>query len=174
MNNWIPKNKIIKFAGATTLFSAALYFVFLFVVFGEAQKLGNFYQNTETESSKEERFLAIQSIVEINKEPLQTLENFFVKKDDEVKFIEQIEAMAGTSGIKFEITSLDVKPNQTDSFKEDVSIKMNVEGGWKGIMSFVNRLEKMPFGVLIEDVNLDAKAPGDWTGSVGFVVFREK
>lgn len=174
MNNWIPKNKIIKFAGAFALLSIALYIVALFIVFGEAKKLENFYQNTETESSKAERFLAIKSAAEANKEQIQTLADFFVKKDDEIKFIEQIETIVGTSSIKFEIASIDVKANQTDSIKEDVSVKVGVEGGWGEIMSFINKLEKMPFGVLIENINLDANVPGNWAGSVEFVVFREK
>jgi Tfp pilus assembly protein PilO len=174
MNNWIPKNKIIKFAGAFALLSIALYFVALFIVFGEAKKLENFYQNTETESSKAERFLAIKSATEANKEQIQTLEDFFVKKDDEVKFIEQIEAIAGTSGIKFEIASIDVKADQPNSFEENVSVKVSVEGGWNEIISFINKLEKMPFGVLIGNINLDAKGSGNWAGSVESVVFREK
>lgn len=174
MNNWIPKNKIIKFAGAFALLSIALYFVALFIVFREAKKLENFYQNTETESSKAERFLAIKSAAEANMEQIQTLENFFVKKDDEVKFIEQVEATAEASAIKFEIVSIDVKANQENSFKENVSVKVGVEGGWGDIMSFINKLEKMPFGVLIGNINLDAKGSGSWNGSIEFVVFREK
>jgi Tfp pilus assembly protein PilO len=174
MSNWIPKSKIIKFAAGTSLFGVALYFIALFVVLGEAKNLKNFYQNTESESSKEEKFRIINSIVETNKDSIQILENFFVKKDDEIKFIEQIEAVARISGIKFEIASIDAGANQPDSFKEDVDVKIAVEGGWREIMSFVNKLEKMPFGVLIENVSLDAKAPGIWTGSVKFVIFREK
>lgn len=174
MNNWIPKNKIIKFAGAAALFGIALYFIGLFVVFGEANKLKNLYQNTESESSKEEKFLAIKSITEANKESLQTLEDFFVKKDDEVKFIEQIETTARTSAIKFEIVSIDVKANQPNSFEENVSVKVSAGGGWGDIMSFINKLEKMPFGVLIGNINLDANVPGSWAGSIEFVIFREK
>lgn len=174
MNNWIPKKRIIEIAAITALFSAILYFSGLFIVLNKINSIKNFYKNIESETSKEERFWIIKSIVEANKESIQTLKSFFIQKGDEVKFIEQIEETAEMSSIEFNIVSIDAKPNQEDLFKEDVVVKMNVEGSWKNIMFFLNKLEKMPFGVSIEDVNLDAKAAGSWTGFIEFVIFREK
>lgn len=174
MNNWIPKNKVIGLVITTALFSVILYFSGLFFVLNKIKKVEDFYHGTESESSKEERFLAIKSIAEANKEPIQILRDFFIKKGDEVKFIEQIEAVARASDIKFEIASIDVKANQTNSFKEDVSVKMKVEGSWGGIVSFLDKLKKMPFGVLIERINLDAPTSGGWSGFVDFIIFREK
>lgn len=174
MNNWIPKNKTIKSIIILTLFNIALYFFSLFVVLVEIKKVENFYSNTESESFKEQKFETIKSIAEANKESIQSLRGFFIQKGDEVRFIEQIEKIAQTSSINFEIISIDVKPNQTDSFKENVNIKMGIDGTWKDIMLFINKLEKMNFGVLIENVNLDVKNPGNWVGFIDFVIFREK
>lgn len=174
MNSWIPKNKIIRFAGISALSGIILYFVGLLVVFGEIKKVENFYLNTESESSKEERTLAIKSIAESNKAQIQTLRDFFVKKGDEVTFIEQIEKVANDSSVKFDISSIDVLPNQTDPFKEDLEVKIKVEGSWKDALSFIDRLEKMPFGVLVQNVNLNADVPGSWAGLVDFTIFREK
>ena len=91
---------------------------------------------------------------------IQTLQNYFVQKDDEVKFIEQIEKIARASGVKFEMTSIDVKANQPNSFSENVNVKMKLEGFWRGVVSFIDKLEKMPFGVLVEKIDLDANVPG--------------
>ncbi len=174
INNWIPKNRIVELATMVTVLSVVLYAVGLFVVFREIKKVENFYHNTESEFFKEKKFWAIKSIAEANKEPIQTLRNFFIQKGDEVKFIEQIEETARISAIKFEIVSIDVKANQPDPFKEDIEVKMEMEGSWRDIMHFIDKLEKMPFGALIKDINLNAKAPSDWSGSVSFIIFREK
>ena len=174
MNNWIPKNKIVEFAATIALFSVILYSIGLLIVFREIKKIEDFYRNTESESSKEERFLTIKSIAEANSESIQALRDFFVRKGDEVKFIEQIEGVARASGIKFEISSIDVKANQEDLFKEDVDVKISVEGSWKDIVYLINKLEKMSFGVLINEINLDANIVGSWIGSIDLVLFREK
>jgi Tfp pilus assembly protein PilO len=174
MNNWIPKNKIVRFAIAIATLSVILYFVGLFVVFGETKKIENLYNDSNSELFKEEQFLAIKSIADANKESIQTLRDFFIQKGDEVKFIEKIEETARASSIKFEITSIDVGTNQGNSFEEDVSVKIMVEGSWKNMIYFMDKLKKMPFGVSIEKVNLDANIPGNWSGSVDFVIFREK
>lgn len=174
MNNWIPKNKIVKFAEALALFSMILYFIGLFLVINKIKAVENFYHGAESESFKEEKFLVIKSIAESNKESIQILRDFFIQKGDEVKFIEKIEETARASSLKFEISSIDVKANQTNSFKEDVSVKMKIEGTWSSIIYFIDKLNKIPFGVSIEKVSLGAPVAGEWSGSIDFIIFREK
>ena len=174
MNNWIPKNRVIKSIATLALLSVTIYFVSLVVVFKEIKKIESFYSNTESESFKEQKFWMIKSILEANNESIVSLKNFLIQKGDEVKFIEQIEEVAKTSGITSEIISIDVKSNEADSFKENINLKVGVEGSWMNLMTFIDKLEKMSFGVLIENVNLDTETPGNWTGFIEFVIFREK
>lgn len=174
MNNLIPKNKFIIIATTVALLSIILYCAGLFVVLREKRGIEELYLNTESESAKEEKIRVIKNVVEINKDLIQTLQNYFIQKDDEIKFIEQIEKTAQSSGIKFEIASIDVGGNQTDSFKEDINVKIKIEGSWHNIMYFINKLEKIPFGILIKDLNLDSNVSGSWSGAVEFIIFREK
>ncbi len=158
----------------SAVFCVTLYFAGLFVVLAEIKKVENFYQSVESEAFREEKSWAIKSVAEANKESIQTLRNFFIQKGDEVKFIEQIEEIATSSAVKFEISSIDVKANQPDSFKENVSVRIKIEGSWGNIMRFIGRLERMPFGVSVEKIGLNVDTPGNWSGLVEFVVFREK
>src|SRR3990167_1200065 len=59
MNNWVPKNKIVKFAAVTALFSVILYFGGLFIVSEKIKKIEDDYHSTESDSYKEEKFDAI-------------------------------------------------------------------------------------------------------------------
>lgn len=174
MNNWIPKNKIVRFAVGAIIVSVVIYFTSLFLIINKINKNQDFYHGMESDAFKEERFLAIKSVADINNEPIQTLKDFFIQKGDEVKFIEKIEQVAHSSAINFEIMSIDVKPDQADSFKEDVNIQIKIEGSWFNTVSFIDNLNKMPFGVIIEKVNLDTFARGKWSGLVNIIVFREK
>ena len=115
------------------------------------QEIEDYYNNTESQSGKEERARVLKSIAETNKEYIQTLREYFIQKGDEVKFIEQIEEIGKKSSIQFEINSIDVKPNQLKNFKEDITVRMDIEGSWQNIMNFTDMLEKMNFGSFLEE-----------------------
>ena len=88
--------------------------------------------------------------------------------------LEQIEDIGRRSSIRFKIDSIDVASNQVKNSKEDVFVKMKIEGSWHNIMAFVDTLEKTTFGVSVQDLNLDVTDSSGWSGSIGFVVFRER
>lgn len=174
MKNWIPKKTLIVASCIGAGLSIAAYILGLFLVRSEIGKIEGYYSNSESKLGREKRVSAIKSASETYKNEISALRNFFIQKGDEVKFIEKIEEAAKTSGLKFEISALDVKPNQPKSIKEDVSVRINTEGGWQATMNFLDKIEKMNFGVSVNEVNLDAKSSGVWSGFVEFVVFRNK
>lgn len=174
MQNWIPKKPVLLFTVSAAVFAVLLYITSLVVVWLEIKRIEDYYKTNESKSSIEEKTRILKSIAESNKYYIDILRNFFVKKGDEVKFIEQIENTAKESEIKFEISLIDVKPNQVKNFKEDVTVRMNIEGSWDSIMLFVDRLEKMEFGVSVQNLNLDTKLESGWSGFVEFTLFREK
>lgn len=173
MNNINTKNKLLKIVAGAAALSLVLYFGFLFLVQKEIKKVENAYTNSNPDSFSEEQFWQVKSIVEKNEAEVQSLRDFFIQKGDEVKFIEKIEGLARASGINFEIDSIEAKNGQKDSVKEDVYVKMKIEGSWRGITYFIDKLRKMPFGVSIDNINLDANGKGVWSGDLLFVIFRE-
>ncbi len=179
MNNWIPKNNIMRFAIIMALFSVILYFSGLFFVTDKIKKIEDDYRGAESVSYKMDKIRIIKSTTETNKEILQPLQDFFIQKGDEVKFIERIENIARTSSVKFKIISIDIKKtgkktSKPDSFKENIDLKVRLEGSWQKVVSFMDKLEKMPFGVSIENIRLDTNASSGWSGLVEFIIFREK
>jgi Tfp pilus assembly protein PilO len=158
----------------TVLFSVCLYLTGLFIVTRETKKVENFYHDSESEFSKNDKLLAIKSITTSNKEILDELRRFFIQKGDEVKFIEQMEKVAKDSSVNFDIATIDIKQNPDDSFKEDINVKISISGSWGNLMSFLGKLERMPFGVSIKNTTLNMKNSGEWMGFVEILVFREK
>lgn len=173
MNNLNSKNKILKVVIGIATLCLVLYFTFLFLVKKEIKKAEDAYTNSNPDSFSEEQLWQVKSIVEKNEAEIETLRNFFIRKGDEVKFIEKIESLARVSGINFEIDSIETKNGQKDSVKEDVYVKMKIEGSWRGVTYFMDKLRKMPFGASIESVNLDVKSKNIWSGDLLFIIFRE-
>ncbi|OHB14850.1 MAG: hypothetical protein A2431_03140 [Candidatus Zambryskibacteria bacterium RIFOXYC1_FULL_39_10] len=174
MNNWIPKNKILRFAVGLAALGLVLYLAGVMIISVKTKKVERSYSNTESDLFKEQKFWAIKSVVDTNEESIKYLKDFFVKSGDEVFFIEKIEEMARISNTKLEIVSIDIKPNQADLFGEEVLVKIKVSGTWDSVMLFVDKLERMNFGVVIDDVNLDAEAQGNWVGAIEFIFMKNK
>lgn len=175
MKNWIPKNLVTFFLLTVFLF-ATIYFSSLFFVSREIGKIESYYSDTESKSGREERSKIIKSFVENNGIYLNTLRSFFIKKGDEILVIEEIENLAKSSNLKFMIDTIDeggVKEEQ-ELIKENINIRMTLEGNWINIMSFINKLERMRFGTSIKSFTLNKKDSQVWESQVQFVVFREK
>ncbi len=173
MENFVPKNKKI-FISAIFLFVCFSLYLFGFLsVKKDIVKIEEEYKNTESVFFKDEKIQNLKRIAESNKEKIEILRNFFIKKGDEVKFIEEIEAIGRKYLSKFEINSIDVKQNEKDSLKEDIVLKMEVSSSWIEIIKFIDALEKSNLGILVKSANIN-NMTGNWSGILEFVVYREK
>ena len=174
MNNWVPNKKIIRSAALIAMVCTILYFTGLFFVINKINKIENSYNDIESSIYKQERVWTLKALAENNKEDIKTLRDFFIQKEDEVYFIEAIESIARKSGVLFEIASISEKPKEGDTFEQDILVKIDVEGSWLNILNLLDMLEKMPFGVSVENINIDASAPSKWSGFIELILFKEK
>ncbi len=175
MNSWIPKSKIVKLIVGMVVLSFLFYLTGLFFVTRQTKKVEDLYVDLKSKSFEGEKIQAIKSIVNSNSLNLQILRDFFIKKGDEVKFIEEIEKVAKDANVKFEISSIDVKSSDEQSLSDDINVKMEIEGYWNDIIKTIDNLERLSFGVLIDNLSIDTVGgEGYWSGSISFRVFKEK
>lgn len=173
MKNWIPKKSLVIVSSIFSVTFFLFYAISSAYVFWQIDKIENYYSDTESRSGREERARFIRSFSETNKEQINAIRSFFIKEGEEADFIETIEASASSSGVKFDIAQINIQDNDKQTLKENVEVNMKIEGSWASVMTFINSLEKMPFGTYVYDLSLD-KANGVWSGNVNFLVFREK
>lgn len=175
MNEWIPNSKILKLFISVAVFVIVIYIIGFCLVLNKIKKVENLSGSAESNLVKEEKINTIKSIAEDNKESIESLREFFIQKGDEVEFIEKIESVGRDTGVKFDIFSIEIDPkNENLQFHEKVVMKINIEGSWKGVVAFILKLEKLPFGVFIENIGLDSKNSGQWSGFINLATFREK
>lgn len=173
MPKLLLKNKFFRLSLVMAFLSIVLYLFGLCFVFREIDKAYNLYSNTESDFAKSKKFSLIKSIIQNNTADIDNLKNILVKKGDEVEFIKLIESEAKAANVEFDISSIDLESLAEDQFKENLKIKINFEGSWKNTMNFIDKMQKMPFGSQINNINLDANR-NVWTGSINFIIFREK
>ncbi len=173
MSHWIPKNKILILVATILGLSVVLYIFGIFLVKSKINSIKSAYTASESKFVQEERREIINEILKSRSAEIEKLRRFFVAKGDEVVFIEKIESLARENGLLFEIDTISQSTAGTNN-KQDIIIKMDIEGGWHNVMTFIKDLETMPFGVAISSIELDAKAKSGWSGFIEFAVFREK
>jgi hypothetical protein len=174
MHHIVPKKNLLLFSVSIALVTILIYFTSQFLVQKEMNKVKNAHEDVESVLYRKERINALEVLVANNQDQINKLREFFIKKGDEVRFIEHIESIAKESGVDFEIGTIDFKQDDSDSISEDVLVKINLKGGWRGLTMFVDRLEKSYFGVLIQEVDINSSSVGSWFGSVTFKLYREK
>ena len=173
MKNWIPKKSLVVISSAFSVGFFLFYLISSVYVFWLIDKIESYYSDRESRSGREERARAIRLFSENNKGQINAVRSFFIKEGEEANFIETIELEANKSGIKFDISEINIQNNENQSLKENVDVNIKLEGSWKSVMTFIDSLEKMPFGTYVYDVSLD-KGNNVWSGTVNFLVFREK
>lgn len=159
---------------------ALMAFICLTVYFGgilyiqkELVKIKTSHEDIESEIYKKERIKALETLVMNNTDSIENLRNFFVRKDDEVKFIEYIEGTAKISGVDFEISTITSKTEEIGIPKEDILVRVAVRGAWNSVMKFIDTMEKGNFGVLIREVEMDNNSSGGWFASILLNFYKE-
>jgi uncharacterized protein YfcZ (UPF0381/DUF406 family) len=173
MKNWLPNKNIFRGVALVLALCAFVYVAMLFLVYQKRSEISSYGEETRSMLAQEEDSLRIKSIVDNHKDSIQKVRQFFIERGDEIEFIETIEAVARDSQVKSEISSISQSQNK-DPEKEDIRVKVEVEGSWSRVATFLDKLEKMPFGILMQSVTLDSRQAGVWSGSIEFIVYREK
>ena len=140
------------------------------------------------EINRDERLQSLKDLLGKTKDQRDKISNIFVRSDGSVEFIEMIESLGRTAGVKLEIESVgvDAFKNKIASSTEYFRLSVKSEGSWINVMHLLTLLEEMPFKVLIDNVSLSktsAESPAAkdrkqidsiWNGNFGFAALKAK
>jgi len=174
MSELIPKKNKFLFALALATFGLLVYLAGLFIVQGKIGEIETLYKDTESDVFKEERVRVLTKEALEHADDIELVRSFFVKPGDELHFIETIEELGKETGVSFDLGSIGgEKVEQSNPTKEDLNIRIEVEGSWANIVSFSHGLERLSFGSEIKSMELNADG-SRWSGFINLVVFKEK
>ncbi len=133
-------------------------------------------------SSDERRAYQIATKKNIaNLEPeITKINNSIIANGEDVKFIEDLEALANSNGLSIDISSLSFEddPKISSSTITTFVIKAKAKGGWAGNYTFLAEMESLPFKVKINrfalsNIGLDSGAIG-WQSDFEMRVLKYK
>jgi hypothetical protein len=109
------------------------------------------------------------------------LQNFFVKKQGEVEFIEFLERSAKERGLEIEIdaVSLSSTKEMTNHGMEYLVLRFHVNGNWGPVWNFSEALEIFPYSIDIDSlallrVDTEKTKPALWKGVYNIRVLKKK
>ena len=100
--------------------------------------------------------VSLQESLQNSKPEMEKVNNSILSKDGDVGFIEKLETVAKSNGLDVVINSLSVEdiPGVNSNNLTSLKIRATVEGGWAGSVSFLTKLESLPFILRVEKFNL--------------------
>ncbi len=102
----------------------------------------------------------IRSTYEKIKPDIDKVNGYFITKEDQISFIENVENLAKKNNLDIEIGNITVEKN-TDLVKNDLEylvLKINTVGSWDGNYRFLGLLETMPYHLFIKRMSISLKS----------------
>ena len=143
----------------------------------------------ESEVKKDESLRSIKNLMNDTKEERERINRLFIQPNGTVDFIETVELLGRTSGVKIEVESVGVsalKNKTASSTTELFNLSFKTEGSWKDTMHLLSLLDNMSYQISFENVNL-SKISGKsdleenkkenesyWNGNFNFTVLKIK
>jgi Tfp pilus assembly protein PilO len=143
------------------------------------------YKNEIISGEQKKQFSNIMlKSFEAARSDISLLQNFFVKKQSEVDFIEYVEQTAKSQGLEIVIdtVSLDSPKNIAAYKMEYLVLSFNVKGPWSRVWNFSRMLEVLPYSINIRSLALlkegggetDLTSVGAWKGVYTIKVLKKK
>lgn len=175
MNHYIPTKKELYIS----IFAASagvLILVFsIIIVTSMVSSINNELSLAESTALGIEKTFSIKKDLADWQNEIHLLGSFFVGARGEVDFIEKLEAVGRSLGVKIEINSIAVgKKSTAPNFTESLNMKVHFEGEWARVAGFLKSVEQMPYAVSVGNVSMNLVGGPLWTGDMDVSVLKMK
>jgi len=103
-------------------------------------------QEISLQSSKKDYLKSTQKMIESIQTDIDGINNSIVGKEDDIAFIESLEAIARSNGLTIDIDSLlfEEDPKLSPAGLTNFIVKAKITGSWSGTYLFLSQLESLP------------------------------
>lgn len=183
----MPKKKT-QFLALSTLvlvaLSAGVFFSLLSLMGSRVSETINNVNEIKIEIGKEESLSFMQKSIEENQADEDLITGYILPANSVSDFIQTLENVVATSGLKSQINSITPEPSDVLSAAnaEFLDIQMSVIGPWSNMHFFLQLLESYPLKIDIKSVTLKqfanytvkGKQVPQWSGDIEFTVVKLK
>lgn len=108
------------------------------------------------EMLKKEQLQSVKNLADETKSQRDKIAHLFVQRDDSIGFMEMVELLGKTAGVKLSIESAGIEAlnNKTGSSTESLRLSVRAEGVWSDTLHLFKMLESAPFKISFDKVVL--------------------
>jgi Tfp pilus assembly protein PilO len=170
--------KITKQILVFTVFLAFASVVFYILFFNNIKEKNNtisaIANDIDIAIQKETKLKSVKDIIKDTKQGREKIDTYFIKDDEIINFIEEIEKIGRDIGVDVEIISVSISDSklQQDNISELLNLSLEAQGQWGRVFHFLAFIENLPFKINILTMNLTAiykgggkkESSGIWKG----------
>jgi hypothetical protein len=187
MNQFKKTKKTTIFMAILVVVIAVVYIVFFISIKNKNESVSLVINEVDIAIEKEVKLKSVKSLIEDIEDEREKLDIYFVDDEEVIDFIENIEDLAGDTGVGVEVMSVDISDDrnntpQQNSISELLLLSLKVEGSWDDLFQFILLVEGLPFKIDISKVNIEAiyssgekkESSGNWKGLLSLGVLKLK
>jgi len=135
----------------------SLYVFVYWSIYKDSKSVASLVTQSSTDFEKSERIRVAKAEIAKNGDFISKIDSYFIPKDGVVTFINEIENLGKSTDVSTTISSIEpliIDVKEKNSFKETLSVKLEAVGSWKNVYQFVSLLENLPYGIVIDEVQI--------------------
>ena len=162
--------------------SAVAIFILHYIMYEDMkaknEKISNLQYDLSILSDKQDYLILTDRALENLAIDLDKAQASIVPKGGDIKFIENIEALARSNGLTIEIDSLGLEDKSLPSPDLTVlHLEAKTEGSWLGTYTFLAEVESLPFKIKVgrsSMVRIGGSGPSIWDNTLSISVLKYK
>jgi len=153
------RSKVILIFLITCNLVALVSYYFLYQHIKDQTELASSLNSTiGLSQQKNSRFNSLKEVINDTADDRQRLGTFLLSGDDQVVFIEQMEALATSSGLTEKTNNVSVVTDKASGIKT-FQMQIATIGDWNKTLYFLSQLQNSPYDVHIQGVYFEAQPP---------------
>ena len=171
---YIPTKKDLSLAVGAALIGVVILGLIVLSISNNISRIKSEEEAAKAASEGVEQALFLKKSISDLAMEIATIDSFFVRSGEEVRFIEEIEERARQAGVVIEISSLVVSARKGSDIVEDLKMKVTFEGSWEKGRQFLSVLQSMPYAVSLTEADMRNLGEAGWRGQLNFSVMKIK
>ena len=155
MKIWQFKKIIILALVIGGLFAVSYFFISQ--IKSKNNNISNYLNELSFQTERHQNVIFLKKMLNKNNSDIAHINNSIIGSDNDVQFIESLEALAYGNSLKININSLSFEDSSTTLNSQIVvfKIKGQTYGSWSGNYVFLEELESMPIKIKIDKFSMD-------------------
>ncbi|MBI5138895.1 MAG: hypothetical protein HZA95_03815 [Candidatus Vogelbacteria bacterium] len=154
----------LVFISILFLLCLSAYLYVLYSVQSGASRIARASSMKENIELERERSLQLDIALRDNKTAIESLNELYIYENDTPKFIEKLETLAGTIGVKMRLSSL---TSNSEKKEASLAVSLEISGRYQNIMRFIRSTELMSNYIVVNSLSFTKIDDNEDNQSIG-------